>query len=100
MPGAYETFGLAAFEAAASGASVVTCSTAPSAALLRGMAATYEPGDIDGLLAAIETARAGTPDPAAAAALAARSTWSAAFARELAQLERLAGAHPRIGLAA
>jgi alpha-1,6-mannosyltransferase len=100
MPGAYETFGLAAFEAAASGASVVTCSTAPSAALMRGMAVTYEPGDVDGLLAAIETARAATPDPAAAAALAARSTWSAAFAGELAQLERLIGGHPRIGLAA
>jgi alpha-1,6-mannosyltransferase len=100
MPGAYETFGLAAFEAAASGAAVVTCSTAPSAALMRGIARTYEPGDIDGLLAAIEAARAATPDPVAAAALAARSTWSAAFAGELAQLEQLVGRRSRIGLAA
>jgi alpha-1,6-mannosyltransferase len=100
MPGAHETFGLAAFEAAACGACVVTCSTAPSAALMRGIARTYEPGDIDGLLAAIEDARAATPDTAAACALAERSTWSAAFAGELAQLERLAGGHPRIGLAA
>ena len=58
MPGAHETFGLVGFEAAACGASVVTCSTAPSAALMRGIARTYEPGDIDGLLAAIESARA------------------------------------------
>jgi alpha-1,6-mannosyltransferase len=100
MPGAHETFGLAAFEAAACGACVVTCSTAPSAALMRGIARTYEPGDIDGLLAAIENARAATPDTAAAFALAERSTWSAAFAGELAQLEELAGGHPRIGLAA
>jgi alpha-1,6-mannosyltransferase len=100
MPGAHETFGLAAFEAAACGACVVTCSTAPSAALMRGLARTYEPGDIDGLLAAIEGARAATPDTAAAFALAERWTWSAAFAGELAQLERLAGGHTRIGLAA
>jgi alpha-1,6-mannosyltransferase len=100
MPGAHETFGLAAFEAAACGACVVTCSTAPSAALMRGLARTYEPGDIDGLLAAIEGARAATPDTAAAFALAERSTWSAAFAGELAQLESLAGGQMRIGLAA
>jgi alpha-1,6-mannosyltransferase len=100
MPGAYETFGLTGFEAAASGASVVTCSTAPSAELMRGLARTYEPGDIDGLAAAIADARAATPDPAAAVALAARSTWGAAFAGELAQLERLVAWRPRIGLAA
>ncbi|MEA2151151.1 MAG: hypothetical protein QOD69_2981 [Solirubrobacteraceae bacterium] len=89
MPGAHETFGLAGFEAAASGASVVACSTAPSAAFMRGLVRTYEPGDIDGLLAAIEAARAEAPNPAAAAALAARSSWSVAFEAETAQLERL-----------
>ncbi|MGH2944414.1 MAG: glycosyltransferase, partial [Solirubrobacteraceae bacterium] len=56
MPGAHETFGLVGFEAAACGASVVTCSTAPSAALMRGIVRTYEAGDVDGLLAAIEAA--------------------------------------------
>jgi alpha-1,6-mannosyltransferase len=91
MPGAHETFGLVGFEAAASGASVVTCSTAPSAALMRGIVRTYEPGDIDGLLAAIDAARAARPDAAAAAALAKRGSWGAAFAAEAARLERLAG---------
>jgi glycosyltransferase involved in cell wall biosynthesis len=91
MPGAHETFGLVGFEAAASGASVVTCSTAPSAALMRGIVRTYGPGDIDGLLAAIEAARAAQPDAGAAAALAARCSWGAAFAAETLQLERLAG---------
>jgi alpha-1,6-mannosyltransferase len=96
MPGAHETFGLVGFEAAACGASVVTCSTAPSAALMRGIVRTYEPGDIDGLLAAIEAARAAQPDVAAAAALAARCSWGAAFAAETAQLERLAGTRRRL----
>ncbi len=91
MPGAHETFGLVGFEAAASGACVVTCSTAPCAALMRGIARTYEPGDIDGLLAAIERARVAQPDVAAAAALAARCSWGAAFAAETLALERLAG---------
>lgn len=58
LPGARETFGLVGLEAAACGASVVTCSTAPSAALLRGAVRTYEPEDIDGLLAEIERRRA------------------------------------------
>jgi alpha-1,6-mannosyltransferase len=87
MPGAHETFGLVGFEAAASGASVVTCSTAPSAALMRGIVRTYEPGDIDGLLAAIEAARAAQPDAAAAVALGKRCSWGAAFAAEAQQLE-------------
>ncbi len=95
MPGAHETFGLVGFEAAACGASVVTCSTAPSAALMRGIVRTYEPGDIDGLLAAIEAARVTTPDVGAAAALAERCSWGAAFAAETAQLERLASGRSR-----
>ena len=95
MPGPHETFGLVGFEAAASGASVVTCSTAPSAALMRGIVRTYEPGDIDGLLGAIEAARAAQPDAGAAAALARRCSWGAAFAAETWQLERLAGRRSR-----
>jgi alpha-1,6-mannosyltransferase len=96
MPGAHETFGLVGFEAAACGASVVTCSTAPSAALMRGIARTYEPGDIDGLLEAIESARAAEPDADAAARLAAHATWSVALGAELAGLQRLC--RRRIGL--
>lgn len=95
MPGAHETFGLVGFEAAASGACVVTCSTAPAAALMRGIARTYEPGDVDGLLIAIEAARAAQPDAAAAAALARRCSWGTAFATETLRLERLAGRRPR-----
>ncbi|MDQ3676277.1 MAG: hypothetical protein M3401_05650, partial [Actinomycetota bacterium] len=52
----------------------------------------YEPGDIDGLLAAIEAARASAPDRRAAARLAARSTWAAAFYAETRALEQLVGA--------
>ena len=94
MPGAHETFGLVGFEAAASGASVVTCSTAPSAALMQELVRTYEPGDVDGLLAAIEQSRVREPDRIAAGALAARSTWATAFEAETAHLARL-GAPPR-----
>ncbi len=89
MPGAHETFGLVGFEAAASGACVVTCATAPSAKHIGLLARTFEPGDIGGLLAAIEAARAAEPDRVAAAKLAARSTWAAAFEAETAQLARL-----------
>ena len=90
MPGAYETFGLVAFEAAASGASTVACASAPSARLLGPLAHTFEPGDVAGLAAAIERARAAEPDHVAAALLAAEHTWARAFAAELADLETLA----------
>lgn len=91
MPGAHETFGLVGLEAAACGASVVTCSTAPSAALMRGLVQTYAPGDIDALLAAIERGRATQPDIAAAAVLGKRHSSATALAGELLQLERLTG---------
>jgi alpha-1,6-mannosyltransferase len=91
MPGAHETFGLVALEAAASGAATVACATAPSAALLGALVRTYAPGDVEGLLAAVEGARASTPDPHAAARLARASTWDAAFAGELAALRALSG---------
>lgn len=89
MPGAHETFGLVGFEAAASGASVVACETAPATAAMGSLVRTYRPGDVDHLLAQIEAARAVAPDLAAARALAARSTWDAAFAAELADLRTL-----------
>jgi alpha-1,6-mannosyltransferase len=83
MPGAYETFGLVALEAAATGARVVTCDNAPSARAAAAVAHTFAPGDVRGLLAAIEAARTTPADPDAAAAIAARHTWERAFAAEL-----------------
>ena len=89
MPGAHETFGLAAFEAAATGTPVVTCATAPSAALMRTLVRTYEPGDVDGLLAAIEAARSARRTEAGGNSLGKRCSWGAAFAAETMALERL-----------
>lgn len=90
MPGRYETFGLVALEAAASGARVVACANAPSSVLAGALAERFAPGDTAGLLAAIERARSAPRDLPAAARLAARSTWERAFAAELSDLERLA----------
>jgi glycosyltransferase involved in cell wall biosynthesis len=89
MPGAHETFGLVPLEAAASGGNVVACETAPSAALLGGVAETFAAGDSRGLLAAIERARRRRPDLRVAAELAAAHTWERAFADELRDLERM-----------
>lgn len=89
MPGALETFGLVAFEAAASGASVVACETAPSARVIGPLAETFPAGDVDGLLAAIERARDRIPDRLAAARFASANRWEHAFASELAALEAL-----------
>jgi alpha-1,6-mannosyltransferase len=89
MPGAHETFGLVGFEAAASGASVVACETAPAMAAMEGLARTYRPYDVDDLLVQIEAARAAPPDLTASRALASRSTWEAAFTAELADLRTL-----------
>jgi alpha-1,6-mannosyltransferase len=91
LPGAHETFGLAALEAAACGASVVTAECTPSAALLDGVVETFRAGDPTDLLSAIERARRRHPDPQKAAALAQRHRWDAALAEELEDLERLVG---------
>jgi alpha-1,6-mannosyltransferase len=91
LPGAYETFGLAALEAAASGASVVTAECTPSAALLGGLVETFRAEDAADLGRAIERARAKSPDRDAAARLAARNSWDAALTAELADLELLVG---------
>ena len=56
------------------------------------LADTFAPGDVDGLLAAIERARAREPDRLAAARFAAAHRWEHAFAAELADLEALAAA--------
>jgi glycosyltransferase involved in cell wall biosynthesis len=89
MPGALETFGLVAFEAAASGASVVACEAAPSAKVIGPLAETFPAYDIDALGAAIERARARTPNRLEAARFAAANRWETAFAAELADLEAL-----------
>ena len=89
MPGPYETFGLVAFEAAASGAATVASETAPSARLLGDLCHTFTPRDARGLERAIARARAGVPDTARAARLAAKHTWDRAFTAELAGLARV-----------
>jgi alpha-1,6-mannosyltransferase len=89
LPGAHETFGLAALEAAACGAAVVTASVTPSAALIAGAVDTFRAGDSADLLRAIERSRRRAPDPAAAAALALRHGWDRIFRAELDDLERL-----------
>lgn len=89
MPGAHETFGLVAFEAAASGARVVCCTTAPSAGAIGALAHTFAPRDVAGLSAAIDAARAAPRDPDGAARLAAAHPWPAAFAAEHADLRAL-----------
>jgi alpha-1,6-mannosyltransferase len=89
LPGAHETFGLVALEAAACGAAVVTASCTPSAPLLRGCVETFRAGDAGDLLHAIERARASEPDPRIAAELAARHGWDEALAAELDDIEQL-----------
>lgn len=89
MPGAFETFGFVGLEAAASGARVVACTTAPSAAEAGALMETFAPGDGHGLLRAIERARAEEPDREAARRLVGRTSWDSAFSAEIADLRRL-----------
>jgi alpha-1,6-mannosyltransferase len=94
MPGPFETFGLVGLEAAASGARVVASATAPSVQTVGGLAHTFAPGDAAGLARAIDAARAAPRDLDAAAALAARCTWSAAIDAELGDVRRLVVGDP------
>jgi alpha-1,6-mannosyltransferase len=89
LPGAHETFGLAALEAAACGASVVTADCTPSASLLGGSVDVFRAGDATDLLRAIDRARTRKSDPGVAAALARRHGWDAALAAELSDLQLL-----------
>lgn len=97
LPGAHETFGLVALEAAACGTPVVTASATPSAELLGGLVETFEAENPADLLRAIEAARRRPPDIAQAALLAASHGWDVALREELADLERLLEPvrHPR-----
>jgi alpha-1,6-mannosyltransferase len=90
MSGEHETFGLVALEAAASGATVVACDSAPSAALAGDAVHTFAMGDTDGMAAAIAAARAARPDPVRAADLAWRFGWERLFADELEDMRELA----------
>ncbi len=90
LPGAHETFGLAALEAAACGAPVVTADCTPSSSLIDGFVETFHAGNPIDLLRAIERARLLEPPACAAAALAQRHSWDAALTAELEDLERLA----------
>jgi alpha-1,6-mannosyltransferase len=92
LPGPHETFGLVALEAAACGATVVTASATPSAALLGDRVETFEAHDARGLARAIDRARRKAPNPAAAAALAQRHSWDAALTAELTDLQRMVSA--------
>lgn len=89
LPGAHETFGLAALEAAACAAPVVTAASTPSAHLLDEFAETFAAGDAPDLLRAIEVARRRHPSLLAAQALAARHDWDTALRAELEDLRRL-----------
>jgi len=91
LPGAHETFGLVALEAAACGAPVVTAATTPSAPLLGEFVDTFVPGDASDLLSAIERSRRRCPDLDGAAALAARHDWDSALTAELEDLRKLVG---------
>jgi alpha-1,6-mannosyltransferase len=91
LPGAHETFGLAALEAAACGAPVVTANSTPAASAIPGPVETFPAADVAELAAAIERARARRPDPAAARELGRRYGWDAALSAELDDLERMLG---------
>jgi alpha-1,6-mannosyltransferase len=91
LPGAHETFGLAALEAAACGVPVVTAASTPSAHLLDGFVETFGAGDATDLLRALEVARGWRTDLPAAAALAARHDWDALLWAEVEDLHTLVG---------
>lgn len=89
MPGAHETFGLVGLEAAASGARVVCCNTAPSGAAIGELAHVYAPGDVEGLAKAISYARAAPANHGEAIALSRRYAWPRRFAQELESMREL-----------
>ena len=91
MPGEHETFGLVALEAAACGAPVAACATAPALQAIGGAGHQFVPGDPEDLDRAIADARAAAPDPQSAAVLAWRHRWDRVFREEAEALAELAG---------
>ena len=89
MPGELETFGLVAFEAAASGASTVACTTAPSARLLGDLVHTFRPATRARSWQRSSVPAPPSPTASIAARFAAANRWERAFAAELADLEAL-----------
>ncbi len=96
MPGPNETFGLVGLEAAATGAPVVCCAGAPSAARIGSLAHRFPAGDVAALRRAVDAARAHGGDPALGRRIAWRHGWTTLFHEELvdlvALLERSVGA--------
>jgi len=91
LPGAHETFGLVALEAAACGTPVVTANTTPSADLCEAFAETFAAGDATDLLRAVERARRRPRDLPAAADLVSHHDWDTLLTAELEDLRRLVG---------
>ena len=90
LPGAHETFGLVALEAAAAGARVVTAACTPAAAHLDGAVDTFAAGDPVDLLRAIERSRRRPRLPQVlAGAIADRHGWDAALDAELTDLRAM-----------
>jgi alpha-1,6-mannosyltransferase len=87
--GPHETFGLAVLEAAASGARVVACSSAPAAAVAGPLVLTFQPKDPVDLARAIDRALGMPRDPVSASALGTEMRWERVFEVELRSLERL-----------
>jgi alpha-1,6-mannosyltransferase len=90
VPGAHESFGLVALEAAACGAPVVATATTPSVSLIGEAAHTFPGGDVRELLQALGRARLAPHDGARGEALAQAHTWDHAFRQELRDLKALA----------
>lgn len=87
--GPHETFGLAVLEAAASGARVVACSSAPAAAVAGALVHTFRAKNPADLARAVDRALHTPRDPAAAFALADSMRWDRVFEAELRDLTRL-----------
>ena len=91
VPGAHETFGLVALEAAASGAVVLASDAVPAACQARRLIRTFPAGDAAALARALDN-QAGEPvNRAAAEALGRRFTWRRAIAAEHNEIRALCG---------
>jgi alpha-1,6-mannosyltransferase len=87
VPGSYETFGLVALEAAASGATVVASDAVPSARMATGLIHAFPADEPAALADTIERVSGVDVDMIAARALGRRLTWERAIAAELGDLE-------------